>query len=104
MREANFKLIQNVLESEGIEDIEQDIPQELANQELICHKEDEQECMGLCLSCPQRDKLDCGITGGKNRGIKSLAELRLKDGFALDQNKITTMLNAGKGKILPKET
>lgn len=62
-----------------------------------------ESCLGICLCCPQKDKPDCDKVGGKRRGRKSLAKLRLIDGYVVNQTKIT-MLNAGKGKILSKET
>ncbi|GLJ48791.1 hypothetical protein SUGI_1028870 [Cryptomeria japonica] len=37
----------------------------------------------------------------KSRGIKSLSELRLQDGNAKDQGKLTAFFDAGKGKGLP---
>ncbi|GLJ53750.1 hypothetical protein SUGI_1146980 [Cryptomeria japonica] len=104
LREANFKMIQSALENEGIEEMERDIPLGVENPVIMEKEDGEEECSGLCPCCPQRGKLDCGKISGKRRGRKTLAEIRLKDGFVVDQTKITTMLNAGKGKNLPKES
>lgn len=58
--------------------------------------------MGINQNCHSIDLLDC-VTEGKKRGKKSLIELRILDGLAGDQGKLTDFFDAGKGKVLPRE-
>lgn len=83
--------------------MEQDDLREEANLDNMEDDLEEEKYLGLCLCCPQKDKLDCGKAGGNQRGRKILAKLKLIDRYVVDETKITSMLNVGKGKILPKE-
>lgn len=58
--------------------------------------------LGILCSVKSKDSPDCAKFS-KRRGRRSLAELRLKDGEARGQSKISTLFNVGEGKFLPTE-
>ncbi|GLJ34731.1 hypothetical protein SUGI_0698910 [Cryptomeria japonica] len=56
--------------------------------------------LGLALNLVGRNKSECG-SSQKIRGRISNSELRLMDGKALDQSKLTDVFNVGRGKFPP---
>ncbi|GLJ25387.1 hypothetical protein SUGI_0485990 [Cryptomeria japonica] len=59
-----------------------------------------QQTLGITNIYDGKNFPDCAREA-KSRGIKSLSELRLQDGNAKDQGKLTAFFDAGKGKGLP---
>ena len=62
-----------------------------------------QEKLGICMNQEGIRTPRYGSMKGK-RGRKKLKELREVDGQEKEQQKIKDIFNAGKGKVLPKET
>ncbi|GLJ18228.1 hypothetical protein SUGI_0322430 [Cryptomeria japonica] len=59
-----------------------------------------QQTLGITNIYDGKNFPDC-VREAKSRGRKSLSELRLRDGNAKDQGKLTAFFDAGKGKGLP---
>lgn len=56
--------------------------------------------LGILCFVKSKDSLDCARLS-KRRGRRSLAKMRLKDGEARGQSRISTLFNVGEGKFLP---
>jgi len=56
--------------------------------------------LGIAITDFSKETPDCAKSNKKG-GRKSLLVLRERAGEAIDQTKITTLFNAGKGKDLP---